>query len=273
MTSRKATVAGTRLHYLTAGQGDAVILLHGYTQTSRMWRPIIPELAKKFLVIAPDLPGIGDSGIPRHDMDLATAAAPIRELAQSLGATTARVVGHDIGLMIAYAYATQFPDAVAKLVLMDAFLPGVQGWDAVYNDPRIWHFRFNGRAPEALVRGRERVYLDSLWNGFAADAKRSIPGADRRAYTAAYARPGRMRAGWAYFASFSAAARRFAQLSERKLSMPVLTMGGGNAFGTLLGEQARRVASDVNVAVLRDTGHWLLEENPKETRETLLRFL
>ena len=273
IVARAANVDGAKMHYLTAGRGAPVILLHGYTQTSRMWRPLISILAERFHVIAPDLPGIGDSAIPRGAIDMATAAARVRGLAQSLGATKARVVGHDIGLMVAYAYAAQFPDAVEKLVLMDAFLPGVEGWEAVYNHPGIWHFRFNGPAPEALVRGRERIFFDSLWNGFAANPKRSLPEADRRAYSAAYARPGRMRAGWAYFVSFPKTAEHFAELSRHPLTAPVLTIGGAKAFGALLGEQAKRVAPDVATVVLDDTGHWLLEERRENTINTLLNFL
>src|SRR6516165_3362863 len=202
VASRTAAVDGLTLQYLTAGHGPGLVLLHGYTQTSRMWTPVIPRLAEKFTVIAPDLPGIGDSGIPAEGLDMKSAAFRIHALARSLGVGDARVVGHDIGLMVAYAYAAQFPAEVDKLAVMDAFLPGVDGWEAVYNDPGIWHFRFNGPTAEALVRGRERTYFDHFWNDFAADSARSIPEADRNAYAAAYARPGRMRAGWAYFAAF-----------------------------------------------------------------------
>ncbi len=141
---RDADVSGVKIHYLTAGQGPAVILLHGYTQTSRMWKPIIPLLAKKFTVIAPDLPGIGDSGIPKDGLDMKTSAIRIHALAKSLGVEKARVVGHDIGLMVAYAYAAMYPNEVEKLVLMDAFLPGVAGWEPYYNNPNLWHFRFHG---------------------------------------------------------------------------------------------------------------------------------
>jgi pimeloyl-ACP methyl ester carboxylesterase len=271
--SRKAIVENVKLHYLTAGQGPAVILIHGYTQTSRMWKPIIPLLAEKFTVIAPDLPGIGDSAIPKDGLDMKNAAIRIHALAKSLGFEKARVVGHDIGLMVAYAYAAQFPAETAKLVLMDAFLPGVAGWETVYNNPAIWHFRFNGSTPEALVRRRERVYFDHFWNNFAADKNRSLPKVDRTAYSAAYARPGRMRAGWAYFVSFNQAAKDFAGFSQVKLPMPVLTIGGEKANGEILGEQLKLVASDPTVAVLKNTGHWVLEENPKGTTDALKNFL
>src|SRR5580700_639678 len=226
VASYDAMVLGARVHYTMAGRGPTVILLHGYAETSRMWLPIFPTLAERFTVIAPDLPGIGDSGIPADGLDMKTAAVRIHELARSLGISKARVVGHDIGLMVAYAYAAQFPAETEKLVVMDAFLPGVAGWEEVYNNPGIWHFRFNGPTPEALVQGRERTYFDYFWNDFAADKAHSIPEADRVAYAEAYARPGRMRAAWAYFVSFLQAAKDFAKLSQAKLAMPVLTIGG-----------------------------------------------
>lgn len=273
ISTRDAEVEGVKLHYLTAGRGPAVILLHGYTETSRMWMPVIPLLAAKFTVVAPDLPGIGDSGIPSDGLDMKTAAIRIHALAKSLGIEKARVVGHDIGLMVAYAYAAQFPAETEKLVVMDAFLPGVAGWEDVYNNPGIWHFRFNGPTPEALVQGRERIYFEHYWNDFAADNTHSISEADREAYTAAYARPGRMRAGWAYFVSFQQAARDFAELSQSKLTMPVLAIGGEKANGKLLGEQMKIVATNATMVVLKNTGHWLMEENPKETIDALMNFL
>ena len=175
IASQTIEVDRVKMHYLRAGHGPAVILLHGYTQTSRMWRPIIPLLAQKFTVIAPDLPGIGESEITEDGLDMKTAAIRIHGLAKALGIEKARVVGHDIGLMVAYAYAAQFPEQTEKLVVMDAFLPGVAGWEDVYNNPAIWHFRFNGPTPEALVKGRERTYFEFFWNDFAADKTRSLP--------------------------------------------------------------------------------------------------
>jgi pimeloyl-ACP methyl ester carboxylesterase len=273
IASRTAEIDGAKLHYLTAGHGPALILIHGYAETSLMWRPIIPALAERFTVIAPDLPGIGDSDIPSDGLDMKSAAIRIHDLVKSLGIQKEEVVGHDIGLMVAYAYAAQFPAEVTKLVLMDAFLPGVQGWEAVYNNSHIWHFRFNGPTPEALVKGRERAYFDYFWNDFAADKTHSIPEAARLVYAAAYARPGRMHAGWAYFVSFLQAAKDFAQLSQTKLTMPVLSIGGDKANGVALGEQVKLVATDATVIVLKNTGHWLLEESPKETTAALEKFL
>ncbi len=273
IVARDADVEGVRLHYLTAGAGPTVVLLHGYTQTSRMWRPIIPLLAERFRVIAPDLPGIGDSAIPADGLEMKTAARRIHALARSLGVEKARVVGHDIGLMVAYAYAAQFPTETEKLVLMDAFLPGVAGWEAVYDDPNTWHFRFHGPTPEALVRGREGTYFAYFWNDLAADKTRSLPDADRTAYVAAYSRPGRMRAGWAYFATWPTTAKEFAEFARTQLAMPVLTIAGDKASGDVLGRQAKLVASDVTAVVLKDTGHWVLEERAKETTDALVKFL
>jgi len=271
--SRFADVEGLRLHYLTAGKGPVVILLHGYTQTGRMWRPLFPRLADKFTVIAPDLPGIGDSGIPRDGFDMKTAAIRIHALAKSLGVTKARVVGHDIGLMVAYAYAAQFPDEVEKLVVMDAFLPGVPGWELAYNNPNMWHFRFNGPTPEALVKGREQVYFAYFWNDLAADKTHSLPLADREAYVAAYSRPGRMHAGWAYFAAWPDTAKAFAELAQAQLPMPVLSIAGEKASAAILGPQMQRVATNVKVIELKGTGHWLMEERPKDTMDALVDFL
>ena len=241
IASHAAVVDGLTLHYLEAGRGPTVILLHGYAETSRMWRPLMPQLAGQYRVIAPDLPGIGDSGIPSDGLDMKTSATRIHALMRQLGVEHAVVVGHDIGLMVAYAYAAQFQSEVDKLVLMDAFLPGVEGWEAIYNHPAIWHFRFNGATPEALVKGRERTYFEHFWNEFAADRTRSIPD--------------------------------FAHLSRTKLTMPVLTIGGDKANGAARAAQARIVATNAMSVVLVNTGHWVMEESPRETTEALTKFL
>ena len=273
ITSLFEEVDGLKIHYLTAGNGPTVILLHGFTQTSRMWRPLIPKIADKFTVIAPDLPGIGDSDIPKDGSDMKTAAIRIHQLAKKLGVTKARVVGHDIGLMVAYAYAAQFPTETERLIVMDAFLPGVAGWEDVFNNPNMWHFRFNGPTPEALVKGRESIYFAYFWNDLAADKNHSLSEEDRRTYTAAYSRPRRMHAGWSYFASWPETAKQFAGLAQNKLTMPVLSIAGEKASASILGPQMQSVATNVKVIVLPNTGHWLMEERPEETRSAILNFL
>jgi pimeloyl-ACP methyl ester carboxylesterase len=271
--SRVAKIDGKKLHYLTAGQGPPLILVHGYTQTSRMWHPLIEKLKDKFTIIAPDLPGIGDSDIPKDGCDMKTAAIRIHALATSIGVRKARVVRHDIGLMVAYAYAAQFSAEVEKLVVMDAFLPGIAGWELAYNNDNLWHFRFHGPTPEALVKRREKIYFAYFWNDLAADKARSLKPADRSAYVAAYSRAGRMRAGWAYFAAWPETARDFAEMAKTKLTMPVLSVAGEKASAAILGPQMKLVATTVTEVNMKDTGHWLMEERPEETMKALIAFL
>jgi pimeloyl-ACP methyl ester carboxylesterase len=238
-----------------------------------MWRPLIPQLAGKFTVIAPDLPGIGDSDIPKDGLDMKTAAIRIHSLAESLNVKKARVVGHDIGLMVAYGYAAMHPNETEKLVLMDAFIPGVGDWGTYYNSPDVWHLRFHGPTPEALVAGREKIYFAYFWNDLAADKTRSVPTIDRDAYIAAYSRPGRMGAAWAYFAALPQSAQDFAVLARTKLTIPVLAIAGDKASASVLFPQMKLVANNATIVELKDTGHWVLEERPKETTDALLSFL
>ncbi len=271
--TQSVAVDGGTVSVTVGGSGPPVLLIHGYAETSLMWKPLAKVLAPKFTVIAPDLPGIGNSSIPATGIDMKTSAERIHAAMRSLGYSKVRVVGHDIGLMVAYGYAALYPQEVEKLALMDAFLPGVAGWEAIYNNPGIWHFRFYGATPEALVKGRERIFFEHFWNDFAADKTHSIPEADRQAYTKAYARPGRMAAGFAYFASFPKTATDFAELAKTKLTMPVLSIGGEKANGTPLAAQAKLVASDATTIVLKNTGHWIMEENQDETIAALVAFL
>lgn len=271
--SRSASIDGAKIHYTTGGSGPAVMLLHGFAETSIMWTPILPMLAAKFTVIAPDLPGIGDSSIPRNGIDMKRAATQIHDLARSIGVQKARIVGHDIGLMVAYAHAALFPSETEKLAVMDAFLPGVPGWEPIYNSPNYWHFRFNGPTAEALVKGREKIYFTYFWDGLAANKNRSLPKADRKAYIAAYSRPKRMRASWEYFASWPQTAKDFAAMAQAKLTMPVVSIGGDKSLGEALAAQMKLVANNVSVVIVKDSGHWILEEQTKQTTDALLAFL
>jgi len=273
VSSRFAEVNGVRLHYLIAGKGTPVVLLHGYAQTSHMWRPLIPLLAARHTVIVPDLRGAGDSTKPEAGYDKKTMAVDIRELTRALGFDRVSVVGHDIGLMVAYAYAAQFPAATERLVLMDAFLPGIGDWKNVWLMRDLWHFHFYGEVPLALVRGRERTYFEHFWNDFAADPKRSVSEADRRVYARAYAQPGGMRAGFEYFRNFERDAQDFAQLSATPLEMPVLVLTGEKASGQFLIDQARLVAKNVKGVVIQGSGHWLMDEAPDQVMPQLTAFL
>jgi pimeloyl-ACP methyl ester carboxylesterase len=271
--SRSADIDGAKIHYTIGGSGPAVVLLHGFAETSKMWTPILPTLGAKFRVVAVDLPGIGESSIPSGEIGMKSAAIKIHDLVRSTGIEKARIVGHDIGLMVAYAYAALFPSETEKLAVMDAFLPGIQGWEPIYNSPKYWHFRFNGPTAEALVRGREKIYFAYFWDGLAADKNRSIPKADRKAYIAAYSRPRRMRASWEYFVSWPQAAKDFADLSQTQLNMPVLSIGGDQSLGEALAAQMKLVAKNVSVAIVKNSGHWILEEQPKQTTDALVSFL
>jgi pimeloyl-ACP methyl ester carboxylesterase len=271
--SRFAKVNGTRLHYLVAGNGDPVVLLHGYAETSHMWLPLMPRLAASHTVIAPDLRGAGQSATPADGYTKAAMAQDIHALTQKLGYERIRIVGHDIGLMVAYAFAALYPSEVDRIVLMDAFLPGVGKWRDVWLMRDLWHFHFYGKTPLALVHGRERIYFEHFWNDFAANPAHSIPERDRRFYAKAYGRPGGMRAGFEYFRAFEKDAEEFARFAQKPLPMPMLVLTGEKASGEFLIEQGRLVATNVQGVVIRGSGHWLMEEAPEQVIPKLVEFL
>jgi pimeloyl-ACP methyl ester carboxylesterase len=190
-----------------------------------------------------------------------------------LGFDRVSIVGHDIGLMVAYAYAAQFSQATERVVLMDAFLPGIGNWKDVWLLRDLWHFHFYGDVPLALVKWRERIYLEHFWNDFAANPKRSVSEADRRIYARAYAEPGAMRAGFEYFRNFETDADDFAKMGATPLSMPLLVLSGEKAGGTFLIEQAKLVATDVKCQVVPGSGHWLMEEAPQTVIPAILDFI
>jgi pimeloyl-ACP methyl ester carboxylesterase len=272
MESRFAEVNGTKLHYLIAGEGEPVMLLHGYAQTGHMWLPLIPELAKTHTVIAPDLRGFGDSEKPEQGYDKKTMAADIHSLASALGYKRVGIVGHDIGLMVAYAYAAQYRNGVERIALMDAFLPGVGDWTSVWLLRDMWHFHFYGKTPLALVEGRERIYFEHFWNDFAADPAHSVSEADREFYATAYARPSAMRAGFEVFHAFEQDAQDFGEFSKTKLTIPMLVLTGEKASGEFLIKQAHLVAEKVEGVVIKGSGHWLIDEAPHQVVPKLLQF-
>ena len=270
---RVADVNGVRLHYLIAGKGEPVVLLHGYAQTSHMWRPLIAELAKTNTVIAPDLRGFGQSAKPRGGYDKKTMAQDVHALTNSLGYKRVRIAGHDIGLMVAYAYAAQYPAEVGRIVLMDAFLPGIGDWTRVWLLRDLWHFHFYGETPLKLVTGRERIYLERFWNDFAADRTKSVSERDRRFYARAYAQPGAMAAGFEVFKAFEQDAKDFQELSKSKLTMPMLVLSGEKASGEFLIGQARLVADNVEGVIVKGSGHWLMDEARDQVVPKLVAFL
>jgi len=262
-TEHDAALDGVTLHVRIGGAGFPVVLLHGFAETSHMWDPVLPLLAASHTVIVPDLRGAGASSKPDGGYDKKTMARDIHALLGSLDIDKATIVGHDIGMMVAYAHAAQYPENTGRVVLMDAFLPGIGNWKAMWLMRDLWHFHFYGEVPLALVAGRERIYLEHFWNDFAADAQHSVPEADRERYAAAYAQPGAMRAGFEYFRNFERDAEEFAQMAQRRLRMPVRVIAGEKSGGSFLVEQVRLVADDVEGAIVPGSGHWLLEEAPE----------
>lgn len=270
---RDADINGLRIHYLDAGDGDLVVLLHGFAQTSHMWRPLMEQLAANHRVVAIDLRGAGGSAKPETGYDKKTMAEDIYALVRSLGYEQATIVGHDIGLMVAYAYAAQHPDAVDRIVLMDAFLPGIGDWQHVWLLRDLWHFHFYGETPLQLVTGRERIYLDHFWNDFAADRTHSVSEADRELYAAAFAQPGAIQAGFGYFKAFEQDAADFAGFGETKLTMPMLVLTGEKASGAFLIEQAELVDTNVEGVIVPGVGHWLMDEAPDRVIPALVEFI
>ncbi|PTL76745.1 alpha/beta fold hydrolase [Vitiosangium sp. GDMCC 1.1324] len=266
-------VNGIKLNVVRGGKGSPVLLLHGYTQTHLMWWRVAPALARSHTVLMPDLRGAGSSSITDEGYDKKTMARDVRELVKKLGFDRVSVVGHDIGLMVAYAYAAQFPDEVERLVVMDAFLPGIEPWsDQIMRSRDTWHFTFTGPTAEKLVQGRERIYFDRFWTDLSANPQ-AFSEAERRAYTAAYAAPGRLRATWGYFRAFDQDQKDFRELARTKLPMPVMVIGGDKSLGEPLTAQMRAVATRVESHILENTGHWVSEERPDEVRELLVNFL
>jgi len=270
---RFADVNGIRMHYLLAGKGDPVILMHGYAENSHMWRPLMVELGKTHTVIAPDLRGFGQTSRPPAGYDKKTMAQDVHALAVSLGYKSEQIVGHDIGLMVAYAYAAQYPAEVQRIVLMDAFLPGIGDWNNVWLLGDKWHFHFYGETPLKLVDGRERIYFEHFWNDFAADPKHSVSEADREFYTKAYAQPGAMRAGFEIFHAFPQDAEDFARFGQVRLPMPMLVLAGEKASADFLIQQGRLVDDHVEGVIIKGSGHWLMEEAPDQVIPKLLDFL
>jgi len=275
IASHTAKVNGVEIHYLQAGSGTAtpVVLLHGYAETSHMWLPLMPKIDANRVVIAADLRGAGTSSKPDSGYDKKTLAQDIHALVQSLGFKKIVIVGHDIGLMVAYAYAAQYPDEVERIALMDAFLPGVGDTSGIFLLRDKWHFNFYGETPLKLVAGRERIYFEHFWNDFAADPKHSIPEKDRVFYTAQYAQPGGMRAGFEYFRAFDQDAKDFAGLAQTKLTIPMLVLSGEKSGGDFLINQGRLVDTNVDGVIIKGSGHWLMEEAPQQTIPALVAFI
>lgn len=263
---------GADIYVRWGGKGAVVVLLHGYAENSDSWAPLAADLMKDHAVVVPDLRGIGRSSKPDGGYDKKTQAKDIRAVVTALGFDRTSVVAHDIGNMVAYAYAAMYADKVGRLIVMDAPIPGIEPWSTLLLNPALWHFNFHGPDAERLVAGRERIYFDRIWNDFTGNP--SKPDEDTRNFFAAtYAQPGGMRAGFAQFTAFSIDAVDNKVFEQTKLPMPVLAVGGEKSFGALQAEIMRHVAINVHEAVVPHSGHWLMEENPEYTVKLVRDFL
>jgi len=263
---------GATIHLRIGGQGPAVVLLHGFGDTGDMWVPLAAELARNHTVVVPDLRGMGRSSHPEDGYDKRTQAADIRAVLTRFGLDQAAIVGHDIGTMVAYAYAARYPDKTLKLVVMDAPVPGIPPWEELVRSPLLWHFDLGGPDMERLVAGRERIYLDRFWNDFAADPSK-IDEATRQHYAKLYALPGAMRSAFAQFRSIRQDARDNAAAIATKLTIPVLAIGGEKSFGASEAAVMRNAAVNVTQLVIAKSGHWLMEEQPAATIAAIRAFL
>ncbi|MBF9232415.1 alpha/beta fold hydrolase [Microvirga alba] len=264
---------GTTLHVRVGGQGPAVVLLHGYGETGDMWAPLAAELSRDHTVVTPDLRGMGLSSRPEGGYDKKTQGRDIAGLLDALKIEKADLVTHDIGNMVGYAFAAQYPARVTRFVIMDAPLPGIGPWDDIVRSRALWHFSFQGPDAERLVAGRERIYLDRFWNEFSADPK-NFGEAAREHYAKLYAQPGAMHAGFNQFAAFDQdAVDNKAFVANAKLTMPVLAIGGEKSFGPTMAVVMRAAATDVTEKVIPNAGHWLMEEQPAATIAAIRAFL
>jgi pimeloyl-ACP methyl ester carboxylesterase len=265
---------GTKIFVRVGGKGPAVVLLHGYGETGDMWSPLAKALMANHTVIVPDLRGMGLSAHPAGGYDKMTQARDIAGILTDMKIDRFALVTHDIGNMVGFALATQMPDRITKFALLDAPVPGVGPWDEILKNPLLWHFRFGGPDMERLVAGRERIYLDRFWNEFSATPAR-FDEASRQHYAKLYALPGAMHSGFAQFAAFDqdAVDNRAWLAGDHKLTMPVLAIGGEKSFGPTMAAVMRFAATNVTQGVVPDSGHWLMEEQPKATVAMVQAFL
>lgn len=265
---------GTTIHVRVGGHGPAVLLLHGYGETGDMWSPLAAALAGDHTVIVPDLRGMGLSSHPAGGFDKMNQGRDMQAVLAALSVQKFDMVTHDIGNMVGFALATQVPDRVSHFVLIDAPVPGVGPWEEILKNPLLWHFRFGGPDMERLVAGRERIYLDRFWNEFSAHPDR-FDEQSRQHYAALYARPGGMHDGFAQFAAFDQDAidNRAWMAGGKKLTMPILALGGEKSFGLTMAAVMRAGATNVTEGIVPDSGHWIMEENPVATTKLVKDFL
>lgn len=266
-----ATVNGVKLHYVIGGKGEPLLLMHGFGQNWYMWNRLLPELSKHFTVIAPDMRGVGESGKTKGGYDKKNMAMDMHELIKKLGYKNINLAGHDIGLMVAYAYAAQFPTEVKKMALMDALLPGIEPvWSQVKS--QAWWFGFFAQ-PHAgeLVSGKVGMFLTDFWPvvGF---QKNAFTLAERNEFIRAYSVPGATTGAFHWFGYFDQDAKDNVIFAKHKLPMPVLAMGSDHFAAPFLATHTKLVANQVVESVIKDSGHWIVQENTAQVQKDLLNF-
>ena len=272
--TQDVTTNGARIHVRVGGSGPAVVLLHGYGETGDMWAPLAADLMRDHTVIVPDLRGLGLSSKPPGGFTKMNQAGDVAGVLDRLKVDHADIVAHDIGNMVAFAFAEQHGNRVGKMVLIDAPVPGVGPWEQIIQSPLLWHFRFGGPDMERLVKGRERIYLDRFWNDFSADPKHFTE-ASREHYAKLYALPGAMHSGFEQFHAFDQDAidNRAWLAAHGKLKIPMLAIGGEKSFGSQMADVMRAGDDNVTSDVIPGSGHWIMEEDPKATVAMVRKFL
>jgi pimeloyl-ACP methyl ester carboxylesterase len=271
--AKRIKAGGATYNVRVGGHGPAVLLLHGFGDTGDMWAPIAKVLIKDHTVVVPDLRGMGLTSHPKGGYEKRIQANDIARVLDTLKIEKADLVTHDIGNMVGYALAAQYPARFTKWVIIDAPLPGIGPWDEIIRSPALWHFNFRGPDVERLVKGRERIYLDRFYNELSANPK-AITEATRRHYARLYARPGNMHAAFMQFAAFTQDATDNKVLAAKgKLTMPVLALGGDHSFGTQMADIMRLIATDVTAGTITNSGHWVMEEQPRQTTDRIVDFL
>jgi pimeloyl-ACP methyl ester carboxylesterase len=265
---------GTSLYVRVGGQGPAVVLLHGFGDTGDMWAPLAAALVKDHTVIVPDLRGMGLSEHPDAGYTKKNQAVDIAGVMDALKVRKADLVTHDIGNMVGYALAAQYPARITRWVVIDAPLPGIGDWDNIIRSPLLWHFNFRGPDEERLVQGRERIYLDRFWDELSADPK-NIDEQTREHYASLYARPHAIHDAFEQFGAFNQDAIDNKALLARggKLTMPVLAVGGEKSSGKGMVDILAFVATNVKGGIVPNSGHWIMEENPQATIKLVVDFL
>ena len=275
-THHTVVVNGVRLHYVMGGSGEPVVLLHGFPSTWYEWHKIMPKLAEQYTVIAPDLRGLGDSERPASGYDKKTLAEDIHQLVRALGYDKVKLVVHDWGNSVGYFYASAYPDEIERIAFLDALIPGL-GYEVALDashGPKFWFTPFSmvPDIPEALVAGRERIYLDYFYKELAYDPT-AISEEDLVEYLRTYTAPGALRAAFGYYRTFFQDMEQAREYAKNKLKMPVLALGGSALLGENMLNAFKPLGEDVRGGVIERAGHFIPEEQPEQLLDWLLPFL